>query len=98
MKLPNCPKVGDYLKFRSEYTFSSNGQLYEEMAVGTLAKVIERRMFIEDWQDEVECNLIISILNNGENRLYKFNWTIHQLLVDIIEDSTALKLLYNKKK
>ena len=98
MKLPNAPKVGDFLKFKDTYTFTANGQHYQEMEKGTLAKVVERRMYTEDWQDEVECTLIISILIDDENRLFKFNWGIHQGTVEIIEDSKALKLLYNKKK
>jgi hypothetical protein len=98
MKIPNVPEVGDILKFRSNFTFTANEQEHIEIPKGSLAKVIERHLYSEDWKDELDCSLTIAMVIDHEIKLFKFNYLIHQLIVDILEDTVVLKLLYENKK
>lgn len=94
MKLPNCPKVDDFLRFKTHFTFTSDGTEYPEIDKGTIVKVIIREFHGEDWAEELQCKLIISVPIDGVNRMFKFDYSVHQESVEIIEDLKALKLLY----
>jgi hypothetical protein len=98
MRLPNVPEIGDILKFKSNFTFTANLSEHIEIPKGTLAKVIERRFSTEDWRDELDCDLVIAMIVGCEVKLFKFNYLVHQLIVEILEDTIALKLLYENKK
>ena len=89
----NVPDKGDYLVFVNEYVFITQDVGAAEIPKGTLAKVIER--FWDDvGGDELECKLLISLDFTGEVKVFKFNYSIHQDLVDTVPANKVTKLLY----
>jgi hypothetical protein len=93
----NVPEKGSYLVFVANYTFiTHDGPGVLEIPKGTLAKVVDRRLEEINGTDEVDCKLLISLDFTGETRLFKFNYSIHQELVDILPENKATKLLYEQ--
>lgn len=92
----NVPAEGDYLVFTGRYIFIAEDNMSFEIPVKTLAKVIQVHFNEISGTDEVECSLIISLDITGDTKLFKFNYSLHQGNVSIIEKGKASKLLYEK--
>jgi hypothetical protein len=98
--MKKIPNVNDYLRFTSTYTFVCSDLQAYELPKGSLAKVIDRDItfFGGSRGDEAECMLVISLMIDKEIRLFTFNFTLHQELVDVLEETKALEILFGPKK
>jgi hypothetical protein len=118
MKLAKVPKVGDILKFKSNYVFNRDMNYYSQQATitntstgffnnanhleipkDTLVEVVE---VVYQWvnsgmSDEVDMNLTIAVTIEDQPEFFGFRYSLHKSIVEVIEASKAIKLLYGDK-
>jgi hypothetical protein len=100
MKLAKLPKIGDIVKFKRQYSFYGGPHDYTnehiEIEKGTLAEVVDRDFYNSSSgiSDAMTCMLALAIVVNGDLSIFRFNYLIHKDLIEILEPSKALKLLY----
>jgi hypothetical protein len=76
----------------------SSNQTYVEVKKDTLAEVMQIGFHgpYDGMSDNVELSLILAIMVGTEPTFFKFNYSVHKGLIEVLKPSKALKLLYNR--
>jgi hypothetical protein len=75
-------------------------QTYVEIEAGTLVEVLERRFTgpSDGMSDNFELILIVSVIIEEKPMFFRVNYSLHKDLIEILESSKALKVLYETKE